>query len=257
MKLTLRDKAILTLVGECNFLSTKQIEENFFSRADRHVALRRIRKLESAGFLSTLAALPNGMKVWRNTALSEALVGCFPSSRRTNLHTLSHDLQAVELRWLLEELGLVKEWFDTRYILGEYLPTDWGMDFRKIDRFSLKPQPYQVPDAILLADGLKRPLKLAVELELNRKSNRRYRRILEFYARKEAPLPWFFVPSRSILKVIHLASAPHRSESAHSCVTLLPELLALKKRAPIYLSDGRETTLEKVFQLNPKIPNGR
>lgn len=254
MRLTPRDHLLFSALSQYRFLSTKQIEEKLFSALERTTVMRRLRKLESQKYIRRIGRLPGGMHVWGNQNAWSLALGYLPSPGRVNLHTLPHDVLMNDVRTVFEEIGAVKEWFDTRHIEMDSLPGDLSRDFKSTRRNSGPYIDRVIPDGLFVGPFGKETKNYAIELELNRKSRPRYEDLLDRYMHRQSiPHPWFIVPDLRLGKFLISRSGGHVEGRKYIMVTLLQDLLANRQAAKIYTSSGREIIVSQI--VNCKDPD--
>ena|GEM_PF-5965978 len=105
------------------------------------------------------------------------------------VHQLPHEIALADIRWRLENLGVVKAWMTERTLRSEISRNNpWRRGKR-----------YLVPDAMIhFHHFLKPDAKVHLELELSYKSNQRYRerfKTLGYDSAGLAPPIWYLVPS--------------------------------------------------------------
>jgi len=170
MQITVRDKVLLHLLCRHNLLSTKQIQAQVFANLELTTVMRRLRKLEQAGFIIRLGMLTCRTWVWGSSQLSNELFTGFTSSGRTNLHTLAHDVALSDLRFFFEELTRVDEWFDIRHIKSNAMPPSFCSDYNTGTYSFEKGEAALVPDALFIGFCKDAPFSCAIELELSMKA---------------------------------------------------------------------------------------
>lgn len=187
MQLTKRDRVLFRLLCRHNLLSTKQIHERVFAQLELTTVMRRLRKLQESGFIVRLGMLPCRTWVWGCSQLSNDLFTGFASSSRTNLHTLNHDTQLSEVRFLFEETTRVDSWYDIRHITRDAMPQAFEMDYRRGSFNFAKGDAALIPDGLFIGWKNNQPMTCALELELSIKASARYRRIFAGYSYRKTP----------------------------------------------------------------------
>ena len=177
-------RSLFRLLCRHNLLSTKQIQHRVFDGLELTTVMRRLRKLQAGGFLVRLGMLPCRTWVWGCSTLANELFSGFASSSRTNLHTMNHDVQLAELRFLFEELVQIEDWFDIRHIVHDALPPGLKRDFCRDSYDFKKGEAALTPDALFIGRKKNVQFNCALELELSIKASNRYRKILNHYSYK-------------------------------------------------------------------------
>ena len=167
MQLTMRDKALLYLLCRHNLLSTKQIQAEVFPRLDLSTVMRRLRKLQQGGFIVRLGMLGCRTWVWACSQLSNELFTGFPSSQRTNLHTLHHDVALSDLRLMMEGITRVDAWYDIRHVRNCVMPEPFYLEYNSRNYNFAKGDAALVPDAMFFGFKNDQPFTCALELELS------------------------------------------------------------------------------------------
>ncbi|MGE3263397.1 MAG: replication-relaxation family protein [Bacteriovoracia bacterium] len=186
LELTKRDFFLFEQLCSYGLLSTNQIKRLTFSGIDESIALRRLRRLRTAGYLCAHSGLGRGLLVW--TVAKKALDRiCSDSGAITiNRHTLEHDLLLSEIRMRMEKNGMGAHWKNSFFLKQKAAK-------------SKSTHAKQIPDLLFAIQAVQKPKVVAVELENVQKSKRRYKAILENYAsRPELHILWYIVPSRRL-----------------------------------------------------------
>lgn len=200
MILTSRDHDLLSMLARMGLLTTGQLNRTVFKNIATTTVLRRLRVLESSGYISRVEGLKNKENGWCLTLKgAEAISFLFPK-RRFNRSTLDHDVMLADLRLILEGQSVAHSWIPEHEIRSK-MARSHGI--RRMESQT-------VPDGIMGVEyeGLKH--SVAIELELNYKSKDRYRRIFWSYRGKDKTLAvWYFVPSKKFGESLSCLWAKH------------------------------------------------
>lgn len=200
MILTTRDRELLSLLARIGLLTTTQLNRTVFKNIATTTVLRRLRVLESSGYISRVEGLKNNENGWCLTLKGADAVGFLFPKRRFNRSTLDHDVILADLRLILEEQGIAHSWIPEHEIRSK-MARSHGI--RKMETQT-------VPDGIMGVEyeGLKH--SIAIELELNYKNKDRYKRIFWSYRSKDKILAvWYFVPSKKFGESLSRLWAKH------------------------------------------------
>jgi hypothetical protein len=257
-RITKRDEALFAAIARYNFFTTKQIQENIFPNIKLTTVLRRLRKFEEVKYLRRIGFLESGMRVWSNSLLATQVFGGMPTASRVNLHTLQHDVILTDIRILLERIGKVSAWYDTRAIQGHHLEAPFNRDFVRDESPFHRREEQLIPDGLFLASSKGRSKPFSLELEYTHKSWQRYEKILRLYDKKICiQNPWFIAKTSAIAgRYLGLAKAK-RGTSNRIFVTLLEDLLQHKSKAVVYCSDGTKLPLHEILDCNEFSPPTR
>jgi DNA-binding Lrp family transcriptional regulator len=193
MVLTERDKKLLSIIQSYGILKTKEIAIKVFPGVRLTTVLRRLRRLEDAGYIQKIMGLESAERLWSVTdkTMQKVLSGAakihFPRA------ILEHDSYLSSLRLRLESAGIAKAWIP-EHDIRKQVATKYGLKgaARKV-----------IPDGILSLEvnGLRE--SVAVELELSAKNQSRYREILYDYSGKENLWAvWYLVQSSTVERQI-------------------------------------------------------
>ena len=159
MKLQSRDKQILKVCYEQQFISSRQVQDHFFEGSQPN-ASRRMTVLTEAGLLRGIPEAHGALgKLFQLTGRGvqtarELVAVSIPQRRRFSVATMPHDLLVTDVR-----LRLVHFWG------GAWIP----------ERAIRADEYEQIPDGLILFPSGN---KIAVEVENSIKSKRRYQKIL-------------------------------------------------------------------------------
>lgn len=250
--LTKRDLRLLESLGHFGMLCTSQLERKIYPGVQNSTVLRRLRRLERAGWIYRIKALESGELVWLLTRKAEELIRVEAPMIRPNRNGVPHDVQLSSLRMHLESIGL-----------GENFVPDWSVRRQTFDPSRRRREDSQlVPDGIFSATLWdKKPSTVALELEINAKTTQRYERIFDKYLSKShLRLVWYFVKTEAFAESL-IAKwnqiKTRRSWAYRSpgdlIVTVLPQFEANPRHALIHFTDGDTREVEEIFQLSSPV----
>lgn len=183
MILQRRDREILRLCYEHQFLLSDQVSRFFFKRPGNTEAYRRVRELESVGLIQRVRiATWNSAQAIRLTRRGVAVVNEepefeIPQRRQLDLATLGHDISVLETRMLL-----------TQYWEARWVPEA----FLKASEDRRKP----LPDGYLVFESGRR---FAVEVENSLKGKSRYEELLKRWESGPAALVLYVATENRLL----------------------------------------------------------
>ena len=192
IKITKRDLKLIQGLSSYGMLTTQQIIKLWFQGIQTRTALRRLGKLHKAKILRKNNMLPQGKCVWMLGKQGQLMTGHSPHVKRLNYQAVLHDLQVNDVRIALE--------------LNHY-GSGWMMsdDFRRIHAVGINPnkrRPDTIPDVLFHAKTFnQKQATVALEVELNAKSIRRYETIFSKYSFKDnLSYLWYVVPTHNFGK---------------------------------------------------------
>jgi len=229
-----RDRKLIQLAYEHQFVSTNQIRKFLFKNVHMSECYRRLKELEQSGFITRTAPItagtgayvrvtPDGASVARGLSIHEV------PQNRLNLYSIAHDMLVIEARMRLLEI-----WNDALWIPEQTIKREWAPS-----KLCYEEEP-QYPDGIVeCANGT----RVAIELENAAKGKERYRQIFKKWSRSDkVNYVLYVVTSDSIKKTI--MSCMNEYESMNGLVVLFNELLSSNK--PEVLNQSG-----KLFHLKP------
>ena len=248
MQITQRDKKLLYLLCRHNLLSTKQIQRRIFAELELTTVMRRLRKMEAAGFIVRLGMLPCRTWVWGCSQLSNELFTGFVSSNRTNLHTLYHDVTLSEVRLLVEDLTRVDDWFDVRHIRTGSIPAPFNDEYQR-DRYNfVKGDGALVPDALWVGFKQDQSTSWALELELSVKAPSRYRRLMQEYNFRKHPQALLYVVGSDKVRAAVEGMAHWKAHTSCKLYTVrLQDLFKSRDNAVLQLEDRTQARMYDLF----------
>lgn len=227
MYFTNRDQNFIAALGNYGLLSTTIIVEKYFNNVDYSTVLRRLRILEKEGLIRRASLLMTTENLWAIAPKGVRKMNLENFKCYWNQASIDHDFKLIKLRMFLEELGIIKEWIPEHVIRS--------MVYKK---YSLREAKNKlIPDGIFETQVDEISHSMAIELELNLKSQSRYKRILGQYQSKENLLGvWYIVPSLSMLNKLksYWVSTYSRYTSGKIYFSLLDDLLTFKEESVLY-----------------------
>lgn len=197
-----RDANILLFLAKNGFASPRSLEREFFkgiAHRNHYRSLARLKQkhlveelLGDTGELLGYKLSAKGLRLTRKVIANKWPVQKPPEQFRTNY---THDELLVQLRSIFEKCPAIYE-YKPEQIVREELATRYGFEEQEGSG-------YKVPDATFQMKTRKGYFRVALELELTRKSKRRYRKIIKQLARsKDWNQVFFIVRELSTAKVI-------------------------------------------------------
>jgi len=160
---------------------TDKVEKKF--KIGIKASYRRLNKLCGDGYLYSLRIFRNKPGVYMCTKKGAEISGSnlWAPKHYVNLANYEHDLKVVDLSIELERQG---EWISVRE-----LRQDSGTDM--------------IPDGVLIKDGK----KIAVEVELTKKSERNLKKKMGYYKKSiDYDEVWYFVSSKAVYDAVEKAA---------------------------------------------------
>lgn len=238
MYFTNRDQHLVSDLGNYGLLSTTIIVEKYFNNVDYSTVLRRLRILEKEGLIRRAGLLMTTENLWAIAPKGAKKMSLENFKCYWNQASIDHDFKLIKLRMFLEELGIIKKWVAEHVIRS--------MIYKK---YSLREAKNKlIPDGIFETKIDETSHSMAIELELNLKSQSRYKKILGQYQWKTDLLGvWYIVPNLAILNKLkeYWNSTFSSYTDGKIYFSLLDELLTLKGESNLY--SRNETYLLKDF----------
>jgi hypothetical protein len=231
-----RDLKLIRLLIRFGVLSTRQIRELVFHEIAHTTVMRRLRLLEGGHYVRRGVTLADGSNTWSVGRRGIEAAGFGHLYHFTNRNGIEHDVRLTDVRIALERLGIAKD----------FTP-EFEMRASRMRNFGRDRQPTLIPDGIIIESIAGESCPIALELELTRKSHRRYQKILDEYAGKHLHRIWYVVNHWSTANAIMSVAR------SRICQTLadklwfskVDELLANGRTARIYSCNAN-----KMFMLS-------
>jgi DNA-binding Lrp family transcriptional regulator len=241
MYFTNRDQHLLSDLGNYGLLSTTVIVEKHFNNVDYSTVLRRLRILEKEGLIRRAGLLMTTENLWAIAPKGAKKMSLENFKCYWNQASIDHDFKLIKLRMFLEELGIIKKWIAEHVIRS--------MIYKK---YSLRDAKNKlIPDGIIETKIDNSSQSMAIELELNLKSQSRYKKILGQYQwNKDLLGVWYIVPTLAILNKLN--DYWNRTASSYTegkiYFSLLDDLLTFKGESLLY-STNEKFRLKEFFKI--------
>ena len=232
---------LLSDLGNYGLLSTTIIVEKHFNNVDYSTVLRRLRILEKEGLIRRAGLLMTTENLWAIAPKGAKKMSLENFKCFWNQASIDHDFKLIKLRMFLEELGIIKKWIAEHVIRS--------MIYKK---YSLRDAKNKlIPDGIFETKIDNSSYSMAIELELNLKSQSRYKKILGQYQwNKDLLGVWYIVPTLAILN--KLKDYWIRTMSSYTegkiYFSLLDDLLTFKGESLLY-STNEKFLLKEFFKI--------
>ncbi len=196
---------------------------------------RRLRKLEKADFICRASGLKDGLAAYYlgKTGATEIKVDSL--ARYTNRNSYEHELAITDFRMAMEELGLCQDFLSERQVRKNL---QWSRSSGLSDQV--------IPDGVLIEEVDGKPTAVALEMELNLKSMRRYKRVLEEYRfMRTTGYVWYIVREDSIKNAVFRAwqDVQKLDFSPRLIVSSFDEVIHKTNAAQIYFDDATTSTI--------------
>lgn len=241
MYFTNRDQHLLSDLGNYGLLSTTIIVEKHFNNVDYSTVLRRLRILEKEGLIRRAGLLMTTENLWAIAPKGAKKMSLENFKCYWNQASIDHDFKLIKLRMFLVELGIIRKWIAEHVIRS--------MIYKK---YSLRDAKNKlIPDGIFESKIDNSSHSMAIELEMNLKSQSRYKKILGQYQwNKDLLGVWYIVPSQAILN--KLIDYWNRTTSSYTegkiYFSLLDDLLTFKGESLLY-STNEKFLLKEFFKI--------
>jgi hypothetical protein len=241
MYFTNRDQHLLSDLGNYELLSTTIIVEKHFNNVDYSTVLRRLRILEKEGLIRRAGLLMTTENLWAIAPKGAKQMSLENFKCYWNQASIDHDFKLIKLRMFLEELGIIKKWIAEHVIRS--------MIYKK---YSLRDAKNKlIPDGIFESKIDNSSHSMAIELEMNLKSQSRYKKILGQYQwNKDLLGVWYIVPTLAILNKLN--DYWNRTTSSYTegkiYFSLLDDLLTFKGESLLY-STNEKFLLKEFFRM--------
>lgn len=174
--LTDRDYAVMTMIASNRFVSAKQLASLWQSNPLCHNHYIRLRKLMGAGILEPLIGDAGNRLGYRLTPKGIELL---PSEK---LKAKARDYRSFSYRTSFDHDALlqkVRDVFELSPLVSNYMP-EHEVRKRLSEKYGRKERRdggYKVPDGLFELKTVSRTMRVALELELSKKSESRYRKM--------------------------------------------------------------------------------
>jgi hypothetical protein len=211
-----------------------------FSGIAATTILRRLRKLETSGYIRRVLRLEGQEILWSVTVKGVLLVGGLPIKRNIRSDTLVHDLKLTDLRLHLEDIGVAHSWIPEHEIRSKVA---FKHGLRHINERI-------IPDGLLGVNHHGSKESVAIELELNFKNSRRYQKTCEGYRDKNKLWGvWYVVANRGLGRAISSLwkNTPNWNPEFNFLWSLEDEVLKEGLKARVSMR-GEIYRLEEIFK---------
>jgi hypothetical protein len=220
-----RDLKLFRLLIRFGVLSTPQIRSLAFPGVTPTTVLRRLRVLEHGRYISRGVTMDDATNTWIIGSKGIQAVGFGNQYHFTNRNGIQHDVLLTDVRIALERLNLGKDW-----------TPEFEIRAARMRNEGRTRHPPLIPDGLIVESigGQSRPI--AMELELTRKSAKRYDKILEGYSAKSLHRIWYIVKHLGTANAIINAANAQRGHQITSWLwfSLLDDLLKGHETSRIY-----------------------
>ncbi len=235
MRIQKRDKELLQLLHCYGLLESRHIHAKCFRGISPTTMYRRLRKLEKDDYICRASGLKDGLAAYYlgKAGASEIKVDVF--ARYTNRNAYEHELAITDFRMVMEELGLCQEFVSERQVRKNL---QWSRSRGLNDQV--------IPDGVLIEYVNDIPTAIALEMELNLKSMRRYKRVLEEYRfMRTTGFLWYVVRDDAIKNAVFRAwqNVQKFDFSPRLIVSSFDEVIHKTTAAQIYFDDGTTSTI--------------
>jgi hypothetical protein len=196
---------------------------------------RRLRKLEKADSICRASGLKDGLAAYYLGKAGATEIKVDVLARYTNRNAYEHELAITDFRMVMEELGLCQEFVSERQVRKNL---QWSRSRGLNDQV--------IPDGVLIEDIDGKPTAIALEMELNLKSTRRYKRVLDEYRfMRTTGFVWYVVCEDSIKNAVLRAwqDVQKFDFSPRIIVSTFDEVIHKTAAARIYFDDGTTSTI--------------
>jgi hypothetical protein len=228
--ITDRDAKLFLTLSAFNLLSTRQIKQLFFQGISSTTVCRRLRILQKKGMFHRLAGLPDGGLMWAISKTCAQRYGLGNPLLRINRNALEHDICLNDVRIRLTKASIGHQWVAEHEIRRE----------TSKERNNRKASPRIIPDALITLKIGGTLRTVALELEINMKSRRRYKEIFSKHGKSDAiELIWYLVPNVGMGKRLEALwlNEPSYRRKPDFIWSLYPEIIANLGGARIYQQD--------------------
>ncbi len=188
-----RDKILFQSLLSYSVMTTKQIGKILFPGVSLTTVLRRLGKLENAGYIERIEGLSTYEKVWIVTQKGALIVSTKPILSRKSRFQLEHDVKLTAVRLKLEVHEVSKFWIPEHEIRSKVVRSSGVVNLKH----------KTIPDGIMSVEHGEYKESVAVEVELHLKNARRYERTFWDYKSKPDLLAvWYLVPTKQLGKIL-------------------------------------------------------
>lgn len=172
--ITKRDIALFKMLSNYGMLSTRQVGQLVFSSIATTTVCRRLRLLEAGSYVKRIRGLESQDHMWLLEARGARLAEVEVPKKRWSKNMLPHDFKLLSLRLALEASGVAHDWTPEHAIRSNVF---------KVFGFRAAKEK-QIPDGLMGIEINGYRQSVSVELELERKSIKRYGEVFRRYSGK-------------------------------------------------------------------------
>lgn len=192
--ITARDMDLFKKLSEYGMLSSHQVRKLVFNSIALTTVLRRLRLLETGSYVKSIRGLESQDVLWvlqdRGAKLAEVEV----PKRHWSKNMLPHDFKLLSLRLALEDSGISHAWEPEHLIRSNV--------FKKNGFKAAKEK--LIPDGLMSIEVNGYRQSVAIELELERKSIKRYGEVFRRYSGKPNLFAiWYVAPRKDIWNTVY------------------------------------------------------
>ena len=242
MRIQKRDKELLQLLHRYGLLESRHIHAKCFRGISPTTMYRRLRKLEKDDFICRASGLKDGLAAYYLGKAGATEIKVDVLARYTNRNAYEHELAITDFRMAMEKLGLCQDFLSERQVRKNL---QWSRSRGLNDQV--------IPDGVLIEDIDSKPTAIALEMELNLKSMRRYKRVLDEYRfMRTTGFVWYVVCEDSIKNAVFRAwqDVQKFDFSPRLIVSSFDEVIHKTTAAQIYFDDGTTSTIAEFLEIN-------
>ncbi|MBP7845407.1 MAG: replication-relaxation family protein [Proteobacteria bacterium] len=235
MRIQKRDKELLQLIHRYGLLESRHIHAKCFRGISPTTMYRRLRKLEKDDYICRASGLKDGLAAYYLGKAGASEIKVDVLARYTNRNAYEHELAITDFRMAMEELGLCQDFLPERQVRKNL---QWSRSRGLNDQV--------IPDGVLIEDVNGMPTAIALEMELNLKSMRRYKRVLDEYRfMRTTGFVWYVVREDAIKSAVFkaLQDVQKFEFSPRIIVASFDEVIRKTAAALIYFDDGTTSTV--------------
>lgn len=191
--ITARDIELFRKLSIYGMLSTKQVGQLVFNSIASSTVCRRLRLLEAGFYVKRIRGLESQDVLWVLADRGAKLAEVEATKRHWSKNMLDHDFKLLSLRLALEGSGLAHSWEPEHAIRSNV--------FKKNGFRAAKEK--LIPDGLMSTEVKGYSQTVAIELELEMKSIKRYGEIFRRYSGKSNLYAiWYLAPRNDIRNTV-------------------------------------------------------
>lgn len=203
---------------------------------------RRLRKLEETALICRSPGLKNGLAAYYLGKAGATHINVDEPAWYTNRNSYEHELAITDFRMALEAIGLCQDFISERQVRKNFV---WSRSSKISDQV--------IPDGILIEDVNGKPTAIALEIELNVKSLRRYKSVLEEYRfMRTVSIVWYVVRDDSTKNVVLKTwkDVQKFDFSPRIIISDFDEIITAPSSATVHIDDGTTSRPADFFKIN-------